>query len=233
MFTPSNRPSRSPLSPSSSAQRARRLVGGVAMLASLSACGGGDKVEDPAPTMTDTNNATAFKASSPDLVSGSFSSQFLLKGFGCTGGNVSPRVEWSNAPAGTKAFAVTVLDMDAPTGSGLWHWAVYDIPASATALPQGAGNAAASLPTPAYGGTSDLTGTGVAGTDGSYAGPCPPVGDAPHRYVFTVYAYGVQTLADAGGIPKASTAGLYGFVLNKGLGNGLLGKTSFIATYGR
>ena len=221
-------PSRPLSAVTSPSKRSWRAASGLAMLTVLAACGGGTTAGTGTPV--DDGKANAFTASSPDLASGTFSNQFMLNGFGCTGGNVSPRVEWRNAPTGTQAFAVTVLDLDAPTGSGIWHWAIYDIPASATALSQGAGNAAAALPTPAYGGTTDLSGTGLAGTDGSYTGPCPPPGDKPHRYEFTVYAYGVNNLAATGGIPKASTAGLYSFVLNKGLGNGLLGKTSFIAT---
>ena len=147
MFSSATTQSRSPFSLSTTSKRSRRIVGGLAMLASLAACGDGDKAGGPGTP--DEADANAFEVSSPDLVSGSFSRQFLLNGFGCTGGNVSPRIEWSHAPAGTKAFAVTMHDIDAPTGIGIWHWAVYDIPGSATALPQGAGNAAASLPAPA------------------------------------------------------------------------------------
>ena len=65
----------------------------------------------------------------------------VYKGFGCEGGNVSPALEWSGAPAGTRSFAVTVYDPDAPTGSGWWHWVVFNIPASTTKLDQGVGDA--------------------------------------------------------------------------------------------
>jgi Raf kinase inhibitor-like YbhB/YbcL family protein len=136
-------------------------------------------------------------------------------------------------PTGTKSFALQVYDPDAPTGSGLWHWAVYDIPASTRALARGAGNSAASLPAGAFGGTTDFFDTGATGGNGNYGGPCPPQGDAPHRYVFTLFALGVDKIEVAGGVPKTGTAGLYGFVLNKGVGPGLLGKASFTATYGR
>ena len=57
---------------------------------------------------------------------------------GATGENISPELAWRNAPAGTKSFALTMYDPDAPTGSGWWHWVVYDIPAGASALPRGA-----------------------------------------------------------------------------------------------
>jgi len=126
-----------------------------------------------------------------------------------------------------------VLDPDAPTGSGFWHWAVYDIPPTVTGLAQGAGNSAATLPAGAYGSNTDFADTGATGANGNYGGPCPPQGDAPHRYVFTLYALAVPQVAAAGGIPKTGTAGVYSFVMNKGVGPALLGKASFTAKYGR
>jgi Raf kinase inhibitor-like YbhB/YbcL family protein len=175
----------------------------------------------------------AFTLSSPDLPGNAFPAKFILNGFGCTGANVSPALIWSNVPAGTKSLTLQVYDPDAPTGSGFWHWAVYDIPPNASGLAQGVGNAAGALPAGAYGGNTDFTDTGATGGNGNYGGPCPPQGDKPHRYVFTLYALAVDKVAAAGGIPKTGTAGLYGFVLNKGVGPALLGKASFTATYGR
>lgn len=174
-----------------------------------------------------------FTLSSPDLASGAFDNKYVLNGFGCSGGNISPALEWRNVPAGTKSLAVQIHDPDAPTGSGFWHWAVYNIPPTATGLPQGAGNSAAGLPAPAMGGNTDFQDTGATGANGNYGGPCPPVGDKPHRYIFTVYALAVDDLQKAGGIPKTGTSALHSFVLNKGIGAGLLGKASFTATYGR
>jgi phosphatidylethanolamine-binding protein (PEBP) family uncharacterized protein len=60
--------------------------------------------------------------------------------FGCKGGNISPSLSWSGAPSGTKSFAITAYDPDAPTGSGFWHWVVINIPPSTTSLPKGAGD---------------------------------------------------------------------------------------------
>ncbi|MEQ1803758.1 MAG: YbhB/YbcL family Raf kinase inhibitor-like protein [Burkholderiaceae bacterium] len=177
--------------------------------------------------------ASAFKLSSPDLASGTFATQYILNGFGCTGGNVSPALTWSGVPAGTKSLALQIHDPDAPTGSGFWHWAVYDISPSTTGLARGAGNNAASLPSGAYGGQSDFLDTGATGSNGNYGGPCPPAGDKPHRYVFTLYALGMDSVTKAGGIPKTATPAVYSFVMNKGIGPGLLGKASFTATYGR
>ena len=174
-----------------------------------------------------------FTLSSPDLASGTIPTQFVLNGFGCTGQNISPALQWSNVPAGTQSLALQVYDPDAPTGSGFWHWAVYNIPPATTGLAQGAGNSPATLPAGAFGGNTDFLDTGATGGNGNYGGPCPPQGDKPHRYIFTLFAVGVPQLEVAGGVPRTGTAGLYGFVLNKGIGTALLGKATFTATYGR
>jgi Raf kinase inhibitor-like YbhB/YbcL family protein len=177
--------------------------------------------------------AAEFTLSSPDLQSGSFDNKFVLNGFGCKGENISPTLIWRNPPAGTKSFALQVYDPDAPTGSGFWHWAVYNIPPTTVILSQGVGNRPERLPAGAFGGNTDFMDTGATGGNGNYGGPCPPEGDRPHRYVFTIYALGVDKLEVAAGVPRTGSAALYGFVLNKGIGTGLLGKASFTATYGR
>jgi Raf kinase inhibitor-like YbhB/YbcL family protein len=188
----------------------------------LSGCGGDVEAQ-----------SIPFVLTSADLASGTFDNKFVLNGFGCTGGNISPSLQWSGVPAGTKSLALQMYDPDAPTGSGFWHWAVYDIPATTTSLAQGAGNSAATLPVGAFGGTTEFLDTGVTGGNGNYGGPCPPTGDKPHRYIFTLFALSVDKLEVAGGVPKTGTAGLYGFVLNKGVGPALLAKTTFTSTYGR
>ncbi|MBC3861768.1 YbhB/YbcL family Raf kinase inhibitor-like protein [Undibacterium jejuense] len=189
----------------------------------LSGCGGGNVYAE----------APKFTSSSNDLSSGSFDAKYIANGFGCAGKNISPEIHWNNAPVGTKSFSVTVYDPDAPTGTGFYHWAVYNIPASANGLPQGAGNAPERLPTPAYGGANDFQDTGVTGVNGNYGGPCPPIGDKPHTYLMTVWALDVTDIVATGGIPKTGTSALYGFVLNRGLGVHVLGKAVFTATYGR
>ena len=192
--------------------------------ASISGCGGsGAQAQTP-----------VFTLSSTDLASGTFATKFILNGFGCTGGNISPALQWGNAPAGTQSFSLQVYDPDAPSGSGFWHWAVYDMPAATTGLAQGAGNSAATLPVGAYGGNTDFLDTGATGGNGNYGGPCPPTGDAPHHYIFTLYALDVPSLATAAGLPKTGTAGLYGFGLGRaGIGAHMLAKATFTATYGR
>ena len=104
---------------------------------------------------------------------------------GCGGKNTSPQLSWSGAPDGTKSYAITCFDPDAPTGSGYWHWLAFNIPASVTKLDAGAGNSAA--PAGGKGASSDFGMT-------SYGGPCPPKGHGDHHYTFTVYALDVDKL---------------------------------------
>ncbi len=115
-------------------------------------------------------DSAKFSLHSADISANStIGEKFVFQGFGCKGGNVSPALSWSGAPAGTQSFALLVHDPDAPTGgAGWWHWVVYDIPASATSIAQGAGTAdGAALPTGAKQGVTDF---GAAG----WGGPCPP-----------------------------------------------------------
>ena len=166
-------------------------------------------------------DSPAFQASSPDVLSGKpIAAKFIYNGFGCTGQNVSPAVMWKNAPAGTRSFAVLVHDPDAPTGgAGFWHWLVIDIPPGTSFLPQGAGASDGKrLPAGSRQVTTDF------GTPG-WGGPCPPVGDKPHRYNFTVYALKVEKLD----LPANATASLTGFMIN---GNALA-KAAFSGSFGR
>src|SRR6195952_1457919 len=116
----------------------------------------------------------------------------VFSSFGCTGGNVSPELHWSGAPEGTKSFALTVYDPDAPTGSGFWHWAVYNIPADVTSVAQGAGTDG-SLPDAAVVLPNEMRGE-------EWTGTAPPPGDGEHRYFFTVSA-----LSDTLDLPKGAT----------------------------
>jgi Raf kinase inhibitor-like YbhB/YbcL family protein len=130
--------------------------------------------------------------------------------WGCTDSGVSPQLSWTGAPAGTRGYAVTLFDPDAPTGSGFWHWVAWDLPAGTTSLPTGA-----ALPAGAVNGTNDGGGLG-------YTGPCPPVGDITHHYVFTVVALGVPSLQ----LPADTHAAVVGFVI----GQNALASATFTAT---
>ena len=137
----------------------------------------------------DAAQAEDFRLTSPDVADGgTIKVGQVYKGSGCTGANVSPALRWSGAPAAAKSFAVTLFDPDAPTGSGWWHWIIYDIPANVTALPRNAGDPRRRLaPRGSVQTRSDF------GTPG-YGGPCPPKGDDEHRYMFKVYALDVAKL---------------------------------------
>lgn len=149
---------------------------------------------------------------------GKLTDEQVFDGFGCSGKNVSPELSWQGAPEGTKSFVVTVYDPDAPTGSGWWHWVVYDIPAGTTSLAKGAGSGKAALPEGAKQGRTDFGAQG-------FGGACPPAGDRPHRYVFTVYALGVDRLE----VPPDATAAFIGFMTRANA----LASGSLTATYAR
>ena len=161
-----------------------------------------------------------FTLRSPDLPEGKpLPTAQVFNSFGCTGGNVSPRLEWSGAPAGTKSFAVTVYDPDAPTGSGWWHWVMFNIPASVTSLPAGAGDPkGTNAPKGAIQSQTDFGAPG-------FGGACPPEGDKPHRYIFTVYALKVPKLD----VPADAKASLVGFMVNANA----IAKATLTGMYGR
>jgi Raf kinase inhibitor-like YbhB/YbcL family protein len=143
---------------------------------------------------------------------------YVFNGFGCTGGNISPQISWSGAPEGTKSFAVTVYDPDAPTGSGWWHWTVFNMPADVTQLEQGASLDPAKLPAGAIQGRTDFGKSG-------YGGACPPKGDKPHRYILTVYALKTDKID----LKEDASGALVGYYLDQNL----LAKASLTVNYGR
>jgi Raf kinase inhibitor-like YbhB/YbcL family protein len=145
--------------------------------------------------------AHALTLSSGDVKPGGWiSDEQALNTFGCTGGNLSPELHWSGAPKGTRSFAFSVFDIDAPTGHGFWHWVIFDIPPAAASLAKDAGDPrSGKAPAGAVQTRNDF---GMLG----YGGPCPPKGDKPHHYRFTVYAVDVARL-DAGEAPSAAAVG--------------------------
>jgi len=142
-----------------------------------------------------------FTLTSTDFTEGTtLANAQVFNEFGCKGGNVSPALAWSGAPAGTQSFALLMHDPDAPTGSGWWHWIVYNIPPGTSALAAGAGDPKkGQMPAGAVQGRNDY---GSAG----YGGPCPPPG-SPHHYNFTLYALKVAKLE----VPQGASAALIGF----------------------
>ena len=165
-------------------------------------------------------NVLAFDLTSPDpavKTGHPMTKAQEYKGFGCSGDNLSPALEWKNVPAGTRSFAVTVFDPDAPTGSCWWHWVVYDIPATSTGLPGGAGVTAA-LPAGAKQGRNDYG-------ERNFGGACPPTGDRPHHYIFMVHALKVDKL----NVPEDASPALIGFNIQ----NNRLGLAKLTTTYSR
>jgi Raf kinase inhibitor-like YbhB/YbcL family protein len=143
----------------------------------------------------------------------------VFSGFGCSGQNISPALAWKNFPPETESFALMVHDPDAPTGSGWWHWVVYNIPPKVSSLPAGVGKADGGLlPQGAVQSNTDFGGPG-------YGGPCPPKGDKPHRYVFTIFALKVEKLD----LPPNASGALVGFVVRQNA----IGKASLTGYYGR
>lgn len=154
-----------------------------------------------------------------DTLGGQLTDAQVFSGFGCTGKNISPALKWSQAPKNTKSFAVTVYDPDAPTGSGWWHWVIFNISPTVTDLKEDAGNVKKKLAP--QGSMQSMTDFGAPG----FGGACPPEGDKPHRYVFTVYALGVDQLP----LDEKTSPAMVGFMLNKHA----IAKATMVAYYGR
>ncbi|WP_236792800.1 YbhB/YbcL family Raf kinase inhibitor-like protein [Amycolatopsis sp. GM8] len=132
------------------------------------------------------------------------------------GKDLSPQLSWSGAPQGTKSYAVTVYDPDAPTGSGFWHWAVADLPATCAELPEGAGDDTGSgLPDGAFQLPNDAR-------LARFIGAAPPAGHGPHRYFVVVHALDVESL----GVPADATPALLGFTMT----SHILGRAVLMAT---
>lgn len=144
---------------------------------------------------------------------------YVFNSFGCSGENISPNIKWKNLPATTKSIAVTIYDPDAPTGSGWWHWIIYNISPKMSGLREGEGT---------FGESKIANGASQNGTDfGSpgYGGPCPPAGDKPHHYTLTAHALDVEKLE----LPANATGAMAGFYINQHT----IAKSSLTALYGR
>jgi Raf kinase inhibitor-like YbhB/YbcL family protein len=161
--------------------------------------------------------AAHFVLTSPDLAEGGTIRREQLNER-CGGRNISPALQWRNAPDGTQSFVLLMHDPDAPEADGFWHWVVYDIPASVTSLPANAGDVRRKL-MPA-GAVQGRSGFGMQG----YGGPCPPPGK-PHRYFFRLYAMPVAKL----NVPPDASATIISSYANATA----LGKTQLMGRYGR
>jgi Raf kinase inhibitor-like YbhB/YbcL family protein len=149
-------------------------------------------------TMPDT--AATFTVKSKAFEEGmALPTKYYGDSFGCNGGNLMPDLYWSNAPMGTKSFAVTLYDMDAPTGSGFWHYVAYDLPSETTHLPEGKGGTL--LPPCSIEGNTDLGKPG-------FFGPCPPPGRL-HHYIYSVYALAIDKLP----VDQGSSPSMIGFMI--------------------
>ncbi len=171
-------------------------------------------------TFVSCQNSHALEVKSRDIKAGQvLNLNQVFKGFGCEGKNISPQISWSNAPKETKSFAFTVYDPDAPTGSGWWHWLVVNIPVNYTKLPNNFGAENKFL-------LADNI-TQIRNDFGIYnfGGSCPPKGDKPHRYIFTIYALKTDKLD----LKEDATAAFAGFFINQNT----IEKASFEAFYSR
>lgn len=165
-------------------------------------------------------DAADFILDSPTIArEGRLSTDHVFNGFGCKGRDLSPALQWNGAPQETQSYAITMYDPDAPTGSGWWHWQLFDIPATTKELQQGVASLGSiDLPEGARLGRSDYG-------PNAFGGACPPAGDKPHRYIFTVYALKVRRLD----VPNDATAALVGFNIQANK----LAEASFTAYYSR
>jgi Raf kinase inhibitor-like YbhB/YbcL family protein len=170
--------------------------------------------------LTASAQAGDFRLTSPGLEpNAALTARHVFNGFGCTGDNLSPQLSWQGEPAGTKSFAVTVYDPDAPTGSGWWHWLVFNIPKEAHSLAEGSGSpGTGTMPRQAIQARTDF------GTP-AYGGACPPPGDPKHRYQFVVWALNVEQLS----LDAESSGAMLGFNLRQHV----LAKAELTFTYAR
>jgi Raf kinase inhibitor-like YbhB/YbcL family protein len=150
--------------------------------------------------------AAEFTLTSPKMKdSDQMVNEQVYNGFGCNGKNASPELHWANVPGGTKSLALTVYDPDAPTGSGWWHWVIFNIDPKVNGLAANAGDVRAQLaPAGSVQSRTDFNTNG-------YGGPCPPAGDRPHRYIFTLFALDVDKLP----LDETVPAAMVGFFLNR------------------
>jgi len=175
---------------------------------------------NPAPNPFDfLPEKPSFELTSDDVAAGAaLPEAHVFNGFGFDGANRSPHLRWSGAPEGTRSFVVNVVDPDAPTGSGFWHWVAVNLPVTTTELPAGAGASDETLPRGAFHVRNDYSRHG-------YDGPAPAAGPVSHRYIFTVHAVDVDALE----VTSDTSAAAVGFNLYFHT----LARAQFVAEYAR
>lgn len=156
----------------------------------------------------------SFELTSPEVKPGDYLPVWA-RSVSAGGEDRSPTLSWSGAPAQTKSYVVTMYDPDAPTGSGYWHWAVHDIPASVTALPADAGNPDSGLMPP------EAVTIANEVRQAKFQGAAPPSGHGDHRYFFTVSALDIEKLS----LPEGCTPAVMGFVMR----NNVIARAQFYA----
>lgn len=200
----------------------RVAVAGAALALTLGGCSTNKVVATPIPALgpvlrqPGTGTVPALTVTSATFANGAAMPTSVALA-GCGGGNVSPQLSWTAGPAATQSYLVTEFDADAPTGVGFWHWLVFDIPASVTSFDAGAGSTATG------GIMSGITDYGTQ----FYGGPCPPTGDGPHHYTFTVSALDIPTLSGVSG-PTATGA----FLTFNARGH-IIAQGTLVGTYAR
>ncbi|GAB3629085.1 Putative lipoprotein LppC [Pandoraea terrae] len=163
--------------------------------------------------------ATEFTLTSPTVADGGTLPAALVNNrYGCTGANHSPPLAWQHSPAGTRAFAVSVYDTDARGGKGWWHWIATGIPAKTSQLQENASSHGELTRLGAREGRTDFG-------DAGYRGPCPPVGDAAHHYIVTLYALDNDGRKFEMNLPPSE--------LVREIEAHTIARATFVATYGR
>lgn len=192
------------------------IAAGVVAVLSLAGCSQGlQSVDHGNGTIQLQAPKTAMTLTSADATNGkSLQNAQIFNSWGCTGKNISPELTWNNVPVGTKSFAVTMFDPDAPTGSGWWHWMAINIPANVHSLAAGAGaKNSTTLPV----GAQQITNSfGYKG----FGGACPPPNAKPHHYEITVYALNVPEIK----VPANAIPALVGYYMH----SHIIGKAQLI-----
>lgn len=163
----------------------------------------------------------AMTITSPDFKEGAtIKERNVFNGFGCAGQNISPQIIINDVPKNARSLALTIYDPDAPTGSGWWHWIVYNMPTYTKTI----FSSDKKIAKEAVFGKNAVFGRNDFGTR-NYGGPCPPVGSSKHHYILTVYALSVDKLS----VPDDASAALIGYNLNANT----IEKTSITSYYQR